>query len=298
MSWLCLALLACCGILFVKLRIREHQIKAIKQQIDFICSRDTQAEIRLEKLDNSLEQLAAGINLLLDKYRSTGRQIEKNDSLFKDTITSLSHDLRTPLATANGYIQLLMEQDLTAEQREYTEIANERVSAVKLLLDQLFELARIEANELTLHNQNTDGNSVLRDVLAAYFSDFEKKGVIPDIAIPNIPVMIWADQNALSRIFSNVIYNALLHGEGESKICSSVIGNEYSIVISNRSETIKKEDIPHLFDRFYTTDQSRTKKTTGLGLAIARNLTSRMGGNISACLQNETFEIHISFTVI
>lgn len=104
-----------------------------------------------------------------------GQEIERSDTLFRDTITSLSHDLRTPLATANGYIQLLQEQDLTGEQKEYVSIAGERISAVKLLLDQLFEFARIEADELKLNCRNTDIHSVLRDVVASYYGDFEQK---------------------------------------------------------------------------------------------------------------------------
>lgn len=121
--------------------------------------------------------------------------------------------------------------------------------------------------------------------------------MIPSIDIPDTPVMIWADKDALSRIFSNIIYNALIHGDGEYKISSVTVENHCEIIISNRSETICKEDIPHLFDRFYTTDQSRTKKTTGLGLAIARKLTLQMGGEIGVRLKNKIFEIYLSFTI-
>lgn len=123
-----------------------------------------------------------------------GQEIERSDTLFRDTITSLSHDLRTPLATANGYIQLLQEQDLTGEQKEYVTIAGERISAVKLLLDQLFEFARIEADELKLNCRNTDIHSVLRDVVASYYGDFEQKKCVPYIVIPNQPAIIGAIQ--------------------------------------------------------------------------------------------------------
>lgn len=234
----------------------------------------------------------------MKKYRLTGIKIERNDSLFRDTITSLSHDLRTPLATANGYIQLLLEQPLSTEQKEYVKIANERVSAVKILLDQLFEFARIEANELKLNNQLIDANSILRDALATYYNDFETKDIVPAIDIPDSPTMIWADKDALFRVFSNIIYNALVHGDDVYKIHAAVEKKCYHISISNHSDTICKEDIPHLFERFYTTDSSRTKKTTGLGLAIARRLTTQMGGEISAHLHNGIFEIYISFTIL
>ena len=149
MGPLCIVLFICCLGFLIKIGILKRQINHIKVQIDFLFSRDTQSEIGLERIDKSTEHLAESINRLLEKYRETGQQIKKNNDVFRDTITSLSHDLRTPLATANGYVQLLMEQELSPEQKEYVEIAQERTSAVKVLLDQLFEFARIEANELS-----------------------------------------------------------------------------------------------------------------------------------------------------
>ena len=295
MGPLCIVLFICCLGFLIKIGILKRQINHIKVQIDFLFSRDTQSEIGLERIDKSTEHLAESINRLLEKYRETGQQIKKNNDVFRDTITSLSHDLRTPLATANGYVQLLMEQELSPEQKEYVEIAQERISAVKVLLDQLFEFARIEANELKLTQQRTDINSCLRDVLAMYYNDFEQKNSTPDVHIPDTPFIVWADKEAICRVFSNIIYNALIHGDSEYKITSARSEKTYQVIVSNRSETICEEDIPYLFDRFYTTDQSRSKKTTGLGLAIVKKLTAKMGGRISAKLNEKNFEIQIVF---
>ena len=213
---LCILLAMLSLFLLLKLIYQRKMVRKIKKQIDFLTDRDTQTEIMVEKTDGPIQDLAASINHLLKKYRGMRQEIERSDTLFRDTITSLSHDLRTPLATANGYIQLLQEQDLTGEQKEYVMIAGERISAVKLLLDQLFEFARIEADELKLNCRNTDIHSVLRDVVASYYGDFEQKKCVPHIVIPNSPAIIWGDPDALTRIFSNVVYNALVHGDGRS----------------------------------------------------------------------------------
>ena len=234
---------------------------------------------------------------LLVRIEAVLRRFQKSTGP-NNGITSLSHDLRTPLATANGYIQLLQEQDLTGDQKEYVMIAGERISAVKLLLDQLFEFARIEADELKLNCRNTDIHSVLRDVVASYYGDFEQKKCVPHIVIPNSPAIIWGDPDALTRIFSNVVYNALVHGDGNYQITAALEEAQTVITVKNASSSIQQEDIPHLFDRFYTTDQSRTKKTTGLGLAIAQRLVTRMGGQISASLQNGIFAIQIVFPIV
>ncbi len=345
MMVLCILLAMLSLFLSLKLIYQRKLVQKVKKQIDFLIDRDTQTEIMVEKTDGTIQDLAASINHLLKKYRSMGQEIERSDTLFRDTITSLSHDLRTPLATANGYIQLLQEQDLTGEQKEYATIAGERISAVKLLLDQLFEFARIEADELKLNcrntdihsvlrdvvasyygdfeqkkcvpyivipnppaiiwgdpdaltRRNTDIHSVLRDVVASYYGDFEQKKCVPYIVIPNPPAIIWGDPDALTRIFSNVVYNALVHGEGNYQITAAIEEAQTVITIKNASSSIQQEDIPHLFDRFYTTDQSRTKKTTGLGLAIAQRLVTRMGGQIVASLQNGIFAIQVVFPIV
>lgn len=294
---LCVGLFVVCLFLLIKLLYQRQLIRRVQKQIDFLVDRDTQAEIMLERTDGSIDALVISINRLLDKYRNTGQAIERSDMLFRDTITSLSHDLRTPLATANGYIQLLQEEKLGTKQQAYLHIARDRISAVKLLLDQLFEFARIESDELKLNCKSVDVHSVLRDAIASYYSDFEQKDCIPDIAIPNLPAVIWADSDALTRIFSNVIYNALIHGDKDYKITAVVEQSNSIIAIQNTSDIIQQEDIAHLFDRFYTTDQSRSKKTTGLGLAIAQKLVLRMDGSISAKLQNGVFSIQIIFPI-
>lgn len=139
---------------------------------------------------------------------------------------------------------------------------------------------------------------MLRDVVASYYGDFEQKKCVPYIVIPNPPAIIWGDPNALTRIFSNVVYNALVHGEGNYQITAAIEEAQTVITIKNASSSIQQEDIPHLFDRFYTTDQSRTKKTTGLGLAIAQRLVTRMGGQIVASLQNGIFAIQVVFPIV
>ncbi|AOZ92967.1 sensor histidine kinase [Paenibacillus crassostreae] len=276
--------------------LRRRQIKEVRKQLVYLEQRNTQKEITLGTSDNEMIAFIESLNALLAKYRNTGLKIENKNNAFRETITSLSHDLRTPLTTANGYIQLLLELDLSVEQLEYVQITQERISAVKKLLDQLFEFARIEADELELNNEPVNLNNILRDTLATYYGDFEKKNVIPNISIPNEPFIILGDKEAIIRVFSNVIYNALLYGEGNYVISSKQGNQGYYISFSNLSNTVVAEDIAHIFDRFYTTDKSRSKKTTGLGLAIAKRLIEKTGGNITASLEDKTFSITILFS--
>ena len=190
---LCILLAMLSLFLLLKLIYQRRLVRKIKKQIDFLTDRDTQTEIMVEKTDGPITGFGCKYQSSSQKYRGMRQEIERSDTLFRDTITSLSHDLRTPLATANGYIQLLQEQELTGEQKNIMMIAGERISAVKLLLDQLFEFARIEADELKLNCRNTDIHSVLRDVVASYYGDLNRK-MRPHIVIPNSPAVIWLIQ--------------------------------------------------------------------------------------------------------
>ena len=223
--------------------------------------------------------------------------INNSNKLFKETITSISHDLRTPLATANGYIGMLNKETLTNQQQDYVKITNERIEAVKILLDQLFEFARIEADEIELNMEYADLNSIIRDVIANYYNDFISKNCLPNLNINDEPFIVWIDKEVLTRVISNIIYNSLVHGDGQYAIYTSKQNSNYIIEITNHSSTILKEDMEYIFTKFYTSDKSRSKKTTGLGLSIAEKLVAKMDGEIKAELNDEMFSIKIKFKV-
>lgn len=269
---LCILLAMLSLFLFLKLIYQRKLVRKIKKQIDFLTDRDTQTEIMVEKTDGPIQDLATSINHLLEKYRGMRQEIERSDALFRDTITSLSHDLRTPQATANGYIQLLQEQDLTGEQKEYVTIAGERISAVKLLLDQLFEFARIEADELKLNCRNTDIHSVLRDVVASYYGDFEQKKCVPNIVIPNSPAIIWGDPDALARIFSNVVYNALVHGEGNYQITAVLEEAQTVITVKMRRAVFSRKIFPICLTVFTPPTSHGQKRQPGWGWQSRKDL--------------------------
>ena len=279
----------------IKLFLQKQQIENLKKQVDFIIERDT--DIKLTSDSKDIIGLTVSINRLMEKYQINGKSIEQSDVLFRETITSLSHDLRTPLATANGYIGLLKSENLTDKQMEYVEITSERIGNLKILLDQLFEFARIEADEIEFNLEHININNILRDVTASFYNEFERKNSIPIIDISDEPFIVWADKDALSRVFSNVLYNAIIHGDRDYTITSKKESSYFIITFSNHSSTITKEDIVHIFNKFYTNDKSRNKKTTGLGLSIAEKLVNKMNGEISANLKEEIFSIIIKFNI-
>lgn len=283
-------------ILLNTLFLWNKQLKNLIEQIKFMEYNQTNLQINIDIPFNNFKNLINCLNHLLITHRKTESELLKTNKNFKEIITGIAHDLRTPLTSASGYIQMLNKENIEQQQQyQYLSIIQNRILSVQNLQNQLFELARIEANELELLEQKTNINNVLRDTLSMFYDDFFKKNIEPVVEIPEEQFFIIADKDALKRIFENIIYNSLVHGENNYKISSINNGNTYKITFENVSNNIEQEDINYIFDRFYTTDKSRTRKTTGLGLSISKQLVLKMNGHIEALYQNNIFQIIILF---
>lgn len=169
------------------------------------------------------------------------------------------------------------------------------MNVLNQLLNQLFEFARIEADEMEFSYTIFDLNAVLRSVAVSFFKSFEERKIIPALSIAEISFPFYGDEKAVTRIFENIISNALSHGKSDYHFSSYDNNKYYYFSFQNITDSISESDIDKIFNRFYTTDLSRSRKTTGLGLTIAKNLTVKMGGSISASLNNNVFEIVVCF---
>lgn len=286
------------GFIFILLRLFliKRQLRDIIKQNQFIQKEKTNLPITSSILNKEIKDLIISINDLLETHRQFELKMTQANKSFKNSITGISHDLRTPLTSASGYIQMLQDYELPEEKKaEYLQIISQRVQIVRRLLDQLFEFARIEANEMILSEDPINLGNVLRDTLVLFYNDFGAKKNEPHIQIPDTPFIVIGDADAFKRIFSNILSNAITHGEGPFCINTDVFENKVIISIDNTSHSITQKDLPHVFERFYTTDTSRSRKTTGLGLSIAKSLTQKMGGTIGAVLIDSTFKIQLEF---
>ena len=152
-----------------------------------------------------------------------------------------------------------------------------------------------DADELDFSYTTFDLNAVLRSVAVSFFKSFEERKIIPVLSIAEISFPFYGDEKAVTRIFENIISNALSHGKSDYRFSSYDDNENYHFSFQNFTDSINESDIDKIFNRFYTTDLSRSRKTTGLGLTIAKNLTVKMGGSISASLNNNVFEIVVCF---
>lgn len=268
-------------------------IKHIARQLEEIMNiKDTNQLLTVIAKQRDIIKLVNILNNFIKDTRLSRIGIRRMNQNFKQSITNISHDLRTPLTTAGGYVQMLQSGATEEESQEYLLIISERLNMVKQLLEQLFEYVRIESGEIIYEHVPVDAKKILIDTLAMYYDDFNKKGHEPIIYLPETPCMIQGDEQGVKRIFSNILFNAIMHGNGEYsfKIHES---DSYIFTFSNISEPMTNDDLDNIFKRFYTKDQSRNKKTTGLGLAIAKEITRRLNGKIEAYYNNGIFSISV-----
>lgn len=280
--------------IFYHMYYRMNITHITKQLEEIMAATDTNQLLSIVARQSDITKLVNKLNHLLRNTRMSRIQIKRLNKSFRQSITNISHDLRTPLTTASGYIQMLEKSITDKEQQEYLEIILERQNMVQMLLDQLFEYVRIESGEIIYGHVPIDAKKIFLDTIAMYYNDFNKKKQEPTIHLTEGSCIIQGDEQGLKRIFSNILFNALIHGNGD--YCFEIQeGDNYIFTFSNISEPMTKEDLDNIFERFYTKDGSRNKKTTGLGLAIAKEITRQLNGKIKAVYNNKHLSISISF---
>lgn len=282
------------GILSARLCCYRKQMRHMLRELDMLDGTDTKMLLTSAVSVGQTGEVISAMNRILQQKRQTEEQLYRENRSYRESITSISHDIRTPLTSAKGYLQMLAAENATEEQRNrYAKIVERRLDDLTGMLDWLFLYARIEAGELELQQEMINAGNLFAETVSMFYEDFVKKNCEPTVTVPSEPCHISADREAFVRILENLIKNALTHGIGGYELSLRQEKNEAVIRVSNRTDTIEMQDMEHIFERFYTTDTSRSRKNTGLGLAIVKKLTEQMQGNVEASLVNGYFSIEV-----
>lgn len=288
-SILCVVLSLAVIVLALKVYMLKKSIKEICYNFENCLHTDTNVLISVSSSDAAIRHLSTAINLQLSELRKIKRQYINGDKELKDAITNISHDLRTPLTAIWGYLDLLEKKDLPADEKRYVEQIRNRSEALKQLTEELFRYSVISSTpEISIETVNVC--KVLEETLISFEAALQEANIVPDIQLPAEPVLLKLDPTALTRIFSNIINNAIKYSDGDFSV---VLEKDGGIVFSNTAKELSTVEVGKLFDRFYTVDSAR--KSTGLGLSIAKLLTERMKGMIKAEYISDKLYIIVSF---
>ena len=263
--------------LFIRVRLLQKSLDDITDQLgERLCS-DTNNPIFLPTRDAHARKLAAALNVQLKELRRQRQRYENGDRELKEAVTNVSHDLRTPLTAVCGYLELLEKEDKSPRQARYLALIAGRAEAMLQLTEELLRYSLASGMEGGLDLEPVDLNGAVEEAVAALYGAFVAAGIIPRVSLPAQRVARNLNRAALSRVLGNLLTNALKYSAGDLDV---VLSPDGAITLSNTAPALDEVQVGRLFDRFYTVETVRG--STGLGLSMARALTERMGGTISA----------------
>lgn len=275
----------------------QRQVKDICRQLAFLMKHDSNMLIHREFGLGGIGMLSDRLNDLLELRRKEKQYYQEKETLIADTYTNLSHDIRTPLTSLDGYFQLMEACENVEEQRRYLNIIHERIHSLNEMLEELFMFTKLKNESYRLELTSCCINRILKETVFSYYDDWVRREIQPDIQITEEQLYIDGNKQGLSRIIQNVIKNGLDHGEKKIRIVLKREQNQAVLRISNQVIDSEQIDIEHVFDRFYKADAARSKTSTGLGLSIAREFVRRMNGEIGAKIEENEFIVEMRFNL-
>lgn len=272
--------------------LRKSEVRSIKGQL-YERMLGNEKPVDVSFIDKDLTDLASEINEIITYSKEQNLKLQKREQQLKEAISNISHDLRTPLTSIIGHLQLLQKTDLEPEQRQFVDTVLARSGDLHNLINDFYDITIWEIKDTIPNLKRINLDNILANTVIAYTDLFEKKAITPYILFLDEPTFIIADEAMLQRIVDNLITNAINHGTDELKI-SIKKTDCVSITFENIVQDGQEIDTDRLFDKFYTADLSRSHSGTGLGLYIVKLLMEKMGGSANAIYTDRSLRIIIS----
>lgn len=276
--------------LLAYLLVLRHSLREAAEELDEKLRTDTNTLISISSGDRAVQSLVTHINRQLQALRRERLRLHSGNAELTAAVTNISNDLRTPLTALCGYLDLLEQEPQTEAAARYLAVIRERTDAMRALTEELFRYSVLTATADELHTEPVCLNDVLEQSLAGFYGALSARGITPSVQLPEEKVIRPLDAAALRRVFDNILSNAAKYSDGDLTVTLSPDG---SVTFSNHASALSRVEAARLFDRFYTVDSARG--STGLGLSIAKLLTEKLHGTISADYENETLRICIAF---
>lgn len=286
---LCCLLAVVILFLLFKVYLIKKSAREIKEKLAERLATETNILIDISSSDRDMRNLAECLNVQLRQLREERRLYQQGDMELKEAVTNISHDLRTPLTAIYGYLELLGREEKSETIKNYLSQIENRTNGMKQLTEELFRYSIVASIRETTMDQLCL-NSVLEESIASLYGAIVQHGITPEIEITDIPVQRILNPSALTRVFENILSNALKYSDGDLLVRMTEDG---VISFSNTAKALDAITVGRLFDRFYTVESGRN--STGLGLSIAKLLTERMGGTICAAFRESVLEITLVF---
>lgn len=291
LPWILCALLAViCALLAAKIISVNICVRGICRELSELIGEDTNRLITVTSGDSAVRELARELNLHLKELKRLRRQYINGDRELKEAVTNISHDLRTPLTAICGYLELLHTEEKSPQTERYLRCIENRAEALKKLTEELFRYSVILSTAEEMELEPVDVAAVLEESIAGLYGAFVQRGIEPNISLPDKKIIRLLNRDALSRVYGNILTNALKYSDGGLDI---VMDENGSTEFSNTAKNLGGVDVGKLFDRFFSVEAARN--STGLGLAISKTLVEKMGGRIGAEANGDLLTVRVSW---
>ena len=284
-------LIALLAILFCLYR---QEIRSLTDQLDFLSQHESNKELSSSLHFKELRRLSEKLNELIRKEKELRELYHCRDLEIQETITHISHDIRTPLTSLSGYFQLLQKTENPVKAALYTEVIKARIEELKTLLEDSFRYVKLADERYELERSEVDLSAELRQSLDSFSELIREKHLCLQVDCPP-GLIIWSHQAALQRILNNLLSNALTYAKTRIDLSVSAQEKAVQIQIANDLDPDHRPDIKRIFERYYTDDPSRHRRGSGLGLTIVYRLVTKLAGNVEAELQGQIFQITLEF---
>ena len=252
-------------------------IKEIEDNLDIILNNDTNKLITISTNNKRLNKLATTLNTSLRKIRKLEITYKNGNKELQESITNISHDLRTPLTAIKGYIDLIKKEKSKKKIVEYLKIIENKSEDLVILTEQLYDYSKSLDLKDNLKKEKVCINDILEDTILSYYALIKKKNITPEINITTKRIYRKIDKNMAIRILENIISNTIKYTDEDIKI--TLLDNG-KIIIKNKSHALDNTTVNKIFNRYYTVESG--SNTSGIGLSIAKQLVNINGGKITA----------------
>ena len=282
---ICVGILVCV-ILYQQFAFRtgtQAKLRAISDKLKEIIEKDSDEQITVFTENKDLMELAAQINALLEKYLKIKADYRRSEITSKKMLSNISHDIKTPMTVILGYLEIMqLSQTPSGEMLKKVE---RKAQSVMELINQFFTLSKIESGDMDIELSRVDICEICRESVLDFYELLSNKKFYVKVDMPETPIYIQGNKEALQRILFNLISNVVRYGADGKYLGISLRDDDRNVYVdvTDKGKGIDKAFADSIFDRLFTMEDSRNRNIqgNGLGLTIAKNLAQRLGGTIT-----------------
>ena len=282
---ICVGILVCV-ILYQQFAFRtgtQAKLRAISDKLKEIIEKDSDEQITVFTENKDLMELAAQINALLEKYLKTKADYRRSEITSKKMLSNISHDIKTPMTVILGYLEIMQLSETLSD--EMLKKVERKAQSVMELINQFFTLSKIESGDMDIELYRVDICEICRESVLDFYELLSNKKLYVKVDMPETPIYIQGNKEALQRILFNLISNVIRYGADGKYLGISLQDDDRNVYVdvTDKGKGIDKAFADSIFDRLFTMEDSRNRNIqgNGLGLTIAKNLAQRLGGTIT-----------------